>query len=139
MSTRPSLLLLSLVALSITSCGARQRRVGPDPVPRGEWCETVGRTFCNWMIDSCSSGEALWTDGEYSCEERYAQRCVGSGNRFRPSGHSYDELARCVDLFEQTNCLELGMTHVRADGAGSFDLSRLPPELVSSCELGAGR
>ncbi|AKF04661.1 hypothetical protein [Sandaracinus amylolyticus] len=138
MSTRPALLLLGCL-LFVASCGARQPRVGPDPVPRGEWCQTVGRTFCNWMIDSCSSGEALWTDGEYSCEDRYVERCVGGGNRFHASGHSYDDLAHCVDLFEQTNCLELGMTHVRADGHGSMDLSRLPRELVSSCELNLSR
>jgi hypothetical protein len=131
---RKTSLMLGL-ALLLAGCGARQRRVGPDPVARGEWCQTVGRTFCNWMIDSCSGGAAMWTDGDYSCEEDYTRRCLQGQNRFQASGHSYDELAACVDGFEQTNCLELGMTQVRADGLASFDLSRLPPSLVSTCDM----
>jgi hypothetical protein len=135
--TTPTLASLALLlAATIAGCGM-QRRVGPDPVPLGEWCHTVGRTTCNWIIDSCTSGEAEWTAGTYSCEDAYEQACVGSRNRAQSSGRSYDELARCADYVENLSCRELGLTRAFADGRIAVDDSRMPPETAALCGLGA--
>ncbi len=118
-----------------TGCGT-PRRVGPDPVPLGEWCHTVGRTTCDWIIDSCTSGEAEWIGGTYSCEDEYTRRCVGARSRAQSSGRSYDELARCAGYIENLSCRELGLTSSFADGRIAVDDSRMPPETRALCGLG---
>lgn len=128
-------LALALLTAALAPGCAVQRRVGPDPVPLGEWCHTVGRTTCNWIIDSCTSGEADWTAGTYSCEESYERICVGAGNRAQSSGRSYDELARCADYIENLSCRELGLTRAFADGRIAVDDSRMPPETRTLCGL----
>jgi hypothetical protein len=104
-------------------------------VPLGEWCHTVARTTCNWIIDSCTSGEGEWVGGTYRCEEDSTRACVGTRNRAQSSGRSYDELARCADYIENLHCGELQMTATRADGHGSFDGSRMPAEMHTLCDV----
>ncbi|MDQ3035659.1 MAG: hypothetical protein M3Y87_24850 [Myxococcota bacterium] len=132
-------LRLSLLVLVLAGCFHNQRRVGPDPVPNGEWCRTVGRTRCNWIIDSCTSGEAEWVDGTYSCEESHERSCLGSRNRARSSGRTYDELARCAEHIETLSCRELGVTPTSAEGQFGIAESGAPPAQTQAlCDLPPG-
>lgn len=124
---------LSLVLVSF-ALGCVPRRVGPDPVPVGEWCQAYGDAMCVWVHESCTQGAAV-PPGE-ECGRRNAAACLAGRPRGQSSGRSYDELNACIDYLEALDCTELGMTSTDAAHFMYVDFSRLPPELAQRCDLG---
>ena len=125
--------LASLLVLISLASGCVPRRVGPDPVSVGEWCDAYGDAMCVWVHESCTQGAAV-PPGE-ECGRRNATACLEGRPRGQSSGRSYDELNACIDYLEALNCTELGITSTDPAHFMRIDVSGLPPELQQRCSL----
>lgn len=125
---------ISLLALVVSSAaGCVPRRVGPDPVPAGQWCDAYASAFCVWEHDSCTEGLAV-PPGE-DCARQGAAACLGGRGRGATTGRSYDQLNACIDYLEALDCHALGMTRTDGSALMYIDRSRLPAELHQRCGL----